>query len=79
VCDRLLQLCVRQLPSCVSDEYGEHSDTHREGQGSGEGQGIGASAVSVCLLTSLRLLLNVTHDNSESCHEAATLETLYFQ
>ena len=56
LCDRLVQLCVRRLPSCVSDE---HCDTH------GDEPGSGASAVSTCLLTSLRLLLNVTHDNSQ--------------
>jgi len=68
--DRLVQLCVRRLPSCVADDA-EHldADADRErvtsGGSDGGGDNVSTSVVSTCLLTSLRLLLNMTHDNSE--------------
>jgi len=57
---RLVQLCVRRLPSCVSEDA--HL-TDRDGDAVRVG---GSDCVSTCLLTSLRLLLNMTHDNSET-------------
>ena len=51
---RLMELCVRRLPTCVS-VCGE-ADSR---------ENVSTSVVSACLLTSLRLLFNVTHDNSE--------------
>ena len=89
VCDRLVQLCVRQLPSSVSHENTEHSDTDRDAQrasgghsgasgGESGGNGdSGASAVSTCLLTSLRLLLNITHDNSQSSLNLSRCSVMY--
>ena len=62
---RLVQLCVDRLPSCVvhDDEVTVHTDIHRDVDSDGDSD---TSVVSTCLLTSLRLLLNVTHENSQS-------------
>ena len=68
---RLVQLCVHHLPSCVTadTQHSNDADTSRDdasrlsGVG-GEASGVSVDVVSTCLLTSLRLLLNMTHDNS---------------
>ena len=78
---RLVQLCVRRLPSCVPDQP-DTSDTSVTTSVStlspsvgklsavasvsgGVSVNVSVGVVSACLLTSLRLLLNVTHENGE--------------
>jgi len=71
-----VELCVRLLPTCLADSDGSDTvmrDSDSVGVVSGEARGVGdgrlsVSAVSTCLLTSLRLLLNMTHDNSQSAN-----------
>lgn len=70
---RLVQLCVRRLPSCVVDDVvilddDNDDDADKPTAGSGDssnGNSSISSIVSTCLLTSLRLLLNITHDNRQ--------------
>jgi len=65
---RLVELCVRRLPSCTLDDTDSDIETSVSMLSASVGGGVSAASVGVvsaCLLTSLRLLLNITHDNGE--------------
>jgi len=59
------------------DSRHEGSISSSSGGGGGDrdvgGGGVSVGVVSTCLLTSLRLLLNMTHDNSQSIHAHSML------
>jgi len=56
---RLVQLCVDRLPMTSEQQSSHNTEADETDRGTAE------SVVTTCLLTSLRLLLNVTHDNSQ--------------
>jgi hypothetical protein len=60
---RLLQICIRCLPQAiVSDRDNINNDDTNDGDETQDKDSI-SSVMSSCLLMSLRLLLNITHDN----------------